>query len=425
MQVHTLNGSERNNQQATINDFYRANQNMLSDRELERLRCTTQVLQTQVEVLEQAIGGGDAFQMRQSWVDSELKREDGFSKQSPTAFEFLYVRARQYGEITRKEFRNDSTFTSPLYVFLAGSDGGLDDEPTTGIIAECKIKKRDLVVIFNNKSDTGNSEQIGWDSQLGYLIYGWDERCKEVNKVVSENTGRDIVLAGFSNGGGALTFGLEKKIIDLPQHVKAVEIICPWMVNTLVNAILPGKPVQLQGPDHFKPIQKAFISMRAVTQDQERINRIKMLVISSPQDSGPNESDHPTPSNPKSVTINQLDTPYSSTDLEDAWTAEMKRFDKDLITAEKNALTVQEGDVDTVPIVWIKQEPIPTETNRIETCRQHSDYCGTYCGRPRVNLYRAVLRDGLIEERPPTLILPGFMGIVKTSLEYKNIILES
>ena len=396
---------------------------MLTRRELDRLQCTTQVLQTQVEVLEQAIGGGHAFQMRQSWVDSELKREDGFSKQSPTAFEFLYVRARQYGEITRKEFRNDSTFTSPLYVFLAGSDGGLNHEPTTGIIAECKIKKRDLVVIFNNKSDTGNSEQIGWDSQLGYLIYGWDERCKEVNKVVSENTGRDIVLAGFSNGGGALTFGLENKIIDLPQHVKAVEIICPWMVNTQVDAILPGKPVQLQGPDHFKPIQKAFISMRAVTQDQERINRIKMLVISSPQDSGPNKSHHPTPSNPKSVTINQLETSYSSlteeTTVEDAWTVEMKRFDQNLITAERDALTVQEGDVDTVPIVpivWIEQYPIPTET--IETCRRHSNYCGTYCGWPRVNLFRAVLRDDLREEGP-TLILPGFMGIVKTSLESK------
>ena len=279
--------------------------------------------------------------------------------------------------------------TGPLYVFLTGSDGGVGHEPTEGIISECEISRRDLVLIHNREKDTG-----GWDEDVVTVQHGWVKRCEMVNAVLEKYRNRQIILAGFSNGGGALVFGLFTHRIEIPHNIHAIEIICPWMVA--IPAWVPddppsGKPRTLQGDAHFAPIQRAYEYVRG------RSHPPKMLVISSPQDSGPAKSGHPIPTT--RVVVNFEPFLYDSTNVTDDMNEAMRSFDRKLHEAERSAVE-SNGDGDGVCIVWIQQaDPV----GRFPF-RGHSNYCGSYCGFPR----KWVREVG---------ILSGFMGIVKKSVE--------
>ena len=287
--------------------------------------------------------------------------------------------------------------TGPLYVFLTGSDGGVGHEPTEGIISECALKERDLVLIHNREKDTG-----GWDEDVVTVQHGWVKRCEMVNEVLKKYRNRQIILAGFSNGGGALVFGLDLDVgmIKITTNIHAIEIICPWMaaIPAWVRDDPPsGKPRTLQGDAHFEPIQRAY---QYVTRRHGWWHP-KMLVISSPQDSGPAGSGHPTPATRVVVDFDPFF--YDSRDVTDDMDEAMQSFDEDLNEAELSAVESNGGDGDDVCIVWIQQTapmgPYP--------CRGHSNYCGTYCGNPATRKWA----------REVPRILPGFMGIVKKSVE--------
>jgi len=291
--------------------------------------------------------------------------------------------------------------TGPLYVFLTGSDGwggpvqfkdidGTDrlrHEPTEGIISECAHKGRDLVLIHNREKDTG-----GWDEDVVAVQHGWQERCEMVKTVIADYPDRQIILAGFSNGGGALVFGLATHRIEITSNIDAIEIICPWMVAipAWVDSRYPpsGKPRTLQDDAHFAPIQRAYEYVR------DRSHPPKMLVISSPEDKGPAGSGDPTPATPVVVEFDPF--VYDNTHLTPDMDKAMRSFDTDLHEAEQSAAA---SSGDGVCIVWIKQ----TKPMGPYPCRGHSNYCGTYCGNPYT---RKWVKDVVG-------ILPGFMGIVK------------
>ena len=284
--------------------------------------------------------------------------------------------------------------TGPLYVFMTGSDGNVGHEPTDGIIAECRKRERDLVLIHNEKPDTG-----GWDNDINTVQYGWEKRCEKVNEVIAayEDEDRQIILAGFSNGGGALVFGLSTKAIEITPNIIAIEIICPWMaaVPEWVGGPRVGAPQYLQGKKHFAPIDKAYQYVK------DRIDPPKMLVISSPQDSGPASSGNPIPRTP--VLVDFEGFTYKSNDAAadptDEMNEKMREFDEKLHEAEIHAMEYDHEWAGPA-IVWIRQLP---PIGRFPF-RGHSNYCGTYCGFPRAK----------VED---VGILPGFMGIVKKSLD--------
>jgi len=278
--------------------------------------------------------------------------------------------------------------TGPLYVFMTGSDGNVGHEPTDGIIAECCKRERDLVLIHNKKPDTG-----GWDNDINTVQYGWEKRCEKVNEVIDLYPDRQIILAGFSNGGGALVFGLSTERIRITDNIHAIEIICPWMaaVPEWVGGPRVGAPQYLQGDAHFAPLRVAYQYVKS------RSDPPKMLVISSPQDSGPTKSGNPIPMSPVPVDFEGFT--YDSNNPTDEMNQKMSEFDEKLHEAE--IVAMEYDDESTAPaIVWIRQLP---PIGRFPF-RGHSNYCGTYCGFPRAK----------VED---VGILPGFMGIVKKSLD--------